>query len=84
MNNKILVTVEVPLLGTCYDMFIPINKKVGTVKNYCIEMINDLSENAIKEPNKLHLFDKDGCNIYDVNIYVKNSGIKNGTRLLLI
>ena len=34
MNNKILITINVPLLSKSYDIFIPINKKVGTIRKY--------------------------------------------------
>ena len=71
MNNKILITVHVPLLDKKYDIFIPINKKIGTIKKYCIETINELSGNVIEDINALNLYDK-------------NSEIKNGTEFILI
>ena len=42
MNNKILVTISIPLLDESYDIFIPVNKKVGTIKNTIIESIKNL------------------------------------------
>ena len=32
MNNKILIEIEIPSIEKRYDVFIPINKKVGTIK----------------------------------------------------
>ena len=43
--NKILVTVYVPLLDDKFDLFIPINKKVGTIKQVLINSINDFTSN---------------------------------------
>ncbi|MBQ3475009.1 MAG: hypothetical protein IJH20_02435 [Bacilli bacterium] len=79
MNNKILVVIYSPLVDKEFDVFIPINKKVGTIKNIISQSINFLdlgSEHIIinKEDNK----------IVDDNVYVVNSGIKNGARLILI
>ena len=84
MNNKILITIDVPLLGKSYDILIPINKKIGTIKKYCIDTINEMTDNMITNIDKLNLYDKDGCTIYSLNSYVKGSGIENGTRFILI
>ena len=84
MNNKILITVNVPLLSKSYDLFIPINKKVGTIRKYCIDVINELSDNSLVNIDKLNLYDKDGCIVYDLNVYVKGSVIVNGTEFILI
>lgn len=82
--NKLLVVVYVPLLGEHYDVFIPINKKIGTIKKVIIDTINELSDNSIENPNKMKLYNKEDCKVYDNNIYVKNSNIKNGTILMLL
>lgn len=82
--NKLLVVVYVPLLGEHYDVFIPINKKIGTIKKVIIDTINELSDNSIENPNKMKLYSKEDCKVYDNNIYVKNSNIKNGTILMLL
>lgn len=84
MTNKILVTINVPLLSKSYDIFIPINKKIGTIRKYCIDVINELSDNSLVDTDKLNLYDKDGCIVYDLNVYVKGSGIVNGTEFILI
>jgi len=78
MNNKILVTISIPLLDESYDIFIPVNKKVGTIKNTIIESIKNLQ-------NKNYLLmNKEDCKIIDENVYVKNSGIQNGSKLILL
>lgn len=78
MNNKILVTVYVPLLDENFDVFIPVNKKVGTVKNGIVSSIKNL---AAKE---YQLMMKNSCELIDDNIYVKNSDINNGCKLILL
>ena len=32
MNNKILIELQIPLIEKQFDLFIPINKKIGTIK----------------------------------------------------
>ena len=78
MNNKILVTIYIPLLDESYDIFIPVNKKVGTIKKTILESIKNLQ-------NKDYLLmNKDDCKVIDENVYVKNSGIQNGSKLILL
>ena len=78
MNNKILVTIYIPLLDESYDIFIPVNKKVGTVKKTILESVKNLQ-------NKDYLLmNKDDCKVIDENVYVKNSGIQNGSKLILL
>ncbi|MBP3907006.1 MAG: hypothetical protein J6D12_07835 [Peptostreptococcaceae bacterium] len=78
MNNKILITVFVPLLDENYDLFIPVNKKVGTIKKGIISSI----KNLVNKDYLLML--KSNCEVIDDNIYVKNSEIKNGSKLILL
>lgn len=84
MNNKVLVIVYVPLLDEHYDLFIPINKKIGTIKKYIISSINELSDNSLLNVDNMNLYSKEDCKLYDSNIYVSNSNIVNGTILMLL
>ena len=83
MNNKILVVVYVPLLEEEYTVFIPANKKIGTVKNNIIDSVIELSEGNFKKDNNL-LYDAGRSLVFDNNIYVKDSTITNGTKLILL
>ena len=84
MNNKLLVTVIVPLLEERYEIFIPINKPISKV----IQLI----EKALKEmtngyyPNKENsvIIDAESGSVYDVNITVKESRIMNGSKIILL
>ena len=82
--NKILVTVYVPLLDESFDIFIPINKKFGTVKKVIIDAINELSDNSIKNIESLKIYDKESGKMVENNQFVKLSGIKNGSQLIII
>lgn len=81
--NKILVLVYVPLFEQEYDIIIPINQKIGIIKKYLINSIFETNDMNI-DNCKLKLYDKNLSICYDNNIYVKNSGIKNGAKLILM
>lgn len=83
MKNKILVIVYVPLIEKEYDIYIPTIKKVGAVKKLIMEVIEENSEGIFKNDGNKHLYDKfTGEKIID-NQFVRNSNIKNGTKLIL-
>ncbi len=84
MNNKILVEVEVPLIEKKYDVFIPINKKIGTVKSLIEKSLVDLTDNAYISKEEYNFFSKDTGQIYDVNSTVRDTDLKNGSRIILI
>lgn len=81
--NKLLISIEVPSIEKNYDLFIPLNKKIGTIKKYIIKSIHELSGGILIE-KKYSFFDIDTGIKYQNNVYVKDSGIKNGARIIII
>ena len=81
--NKLLISIEVPSIEQNFDLFIPINKKIGTIKKYVIKSIHELSGGILKEKTYL-FFDIDTGMEYSNNVYVKDSGIKNGARIMMV
>lgn len=81
--NKLLISIEVPSIEQNFDLFIPINKKMGTIKKYVIKSIHELSGGILKEKTYL-FFDIDTGAKYPNNVYVKDSGIKNGARIIMV
>ena len=84
MKNKILIELEVPLIEKKYDLFIPINKKVGTIKSLIEDELVQLTENSYKKEESTNLFSKETGIIYDVNKTVRDTDLKNGSRVILI
>jgi hypothetical protein len=84
MNNKILIEVEIPLIEKKYDIFIPINKKVGTIKTLLEQALVELTDKAYKPTEETNLYSKETGNIYDVNRTVRDTDLKNGSRIILI
>lgn len=82
--NKILVTIYVPFLEEHYDVFIPVNKKINDILKLSIETIYQLSNNNYIVKENTSLINKETGNKYDLNLFVSESDIKNGTSLILI
>lgn len=82
-DNKINVDLIVPSIGERYNLFIPVNKTVGEVITILNDTINELT-GCFPKNNKLSLLDVKEIKLYDYNIELINTGIKNGSVLALI
>ncbi|MBQ8132119.1 MAG: hypothetical protein IJ193_06485 [Bacilli bacterium] len=84
MNNKILVELDIPIIERSFDLNIPVNKKVGTVKRLIEEELVELTDHAYIITESTNLYSKDTGDIYDVNKTVRDTDLKNGSRIILI
>ena len=83
-KNKILIQLEIPIIEKKYDLFIPINKKVGTIKKLIEEALIELSDNAYIPNPASNFYSKDNGAIYDVNKTVRDTDLRNGSRIILV
>lgn len=84
MNNKILIQLYIPLVEEEYDIFIPINKRVGTIKQILEKTISDQSDNGYIITEDSNLYSKETGKVYDVQLLIKDTDLKNGSRIVLI
>ena len=84
MNNKVLVELLVPEMEASYDVFLPINKRVGNVVNLLNKMVSELTNDCYVGSNKTALYNKDTKKKYNSNDLIYNTDIKNGTTLILL
>ena len=82
--NKILIEVSVPFIEKKYDVFVPVNKKVRRVIIQLCEAINELTNGSYIIKNNAILCDKVTGGMYNPDVLIKESGLKNGTKVLLI
>ena len=83
-KNKVLIELEIPLIEKKYDVFIPINKKVGTIKKLIENALIELTDNAYFPKEDSNFYSKETGTIYDVNQTVRDTDLKNGSRIILI
>lgn len=82
--NKYLITFVVPCIEMQFDAYIPINKKIGTLKKYVLSSLMQLSNGAYRQTSSITLIDKETGIIFDNNILIKESSIQNGTKIVII
>lgn len=83
-KNKILIELDIPLIEKTYDLYIPINKKIGTIKKLIEESLVELTDNAYVIKEETNFFSKETGKMYDVNLSVRETDLKNGSRIILI
>ena len=84
MNNKILIRLYIPLIEEEYDIFIPINKRVGTIKQLLEKCISEQNDNGYVLAEDTNLYSKETGEVYDVQLLVKDTDLKNGSRVVLL
>lgn len=83
-KNKILIELEIPLIEKSYDLYIPINKRIGTIKKLIEEALVELTDGAYEMKLDTNFYSKETGQIYDVNRNVRDTDLKNGSRIILI
>lgn len=87
MNNKVLVMVKVPELDENFDVYLPINRKIGSIIKILIKAITELLDVPLgKEGDitSIYLYDGISGDKYDVNQLLKNTNIRNSSQLILL
>ena len=83
--NKLFVTFIIPTLEIEFEAYIPNNKKVGTIKGKILSYIREISNGAfMAEEEDIHLFDKDSGLELINDAYVKDTSIKNASKIIVI
>lgn len=83
MTNKILITVLVPMIEEQYDIYIPVSKNIKVTTKLLVKTINELSEGHFPLKENTVLISSNG-EILGNALTVKECGIKNGDRIVLI
>lgn len=84
MNEKILIKLIVPEIEEKYDLFIPINRRIGSIINLLNIAISELSNNVFETRNNRFIYNKQSGNIYSINDIIRQTDIRNGTELIFI
>lgn len=84
MKNKILVEVVVPDIEESYNIFIPVNRKVGNVALLMSKAIQELTNSLYTENNTNALYDSESGQILSPDKLIRDTIIKNGSKIILM
>lgn len=74
----------VPEIDKTYQIYLPINKKIGNIINLLNEAIFELSNGELPQSKSNSLYNVDTLEMYLSDTLLINTNIRNGTRLVLI
>ncbi len=83
MDFRVYVIIEIPILDKKYELLVPIDRRIHDLITVLKKAIPELSTDFYERRDPV-MISKTSGEIYDMNVVIKNTNIKNGTRLLLI
>lgn len=84
MDNKVLVSLIVPEIEQTYDIYLPINRKMGNIIILLNKAINELSNNIFPISEYSRIYNADTMEEYSSDILIANTNIKNGSKLVIL
>lgn len=83
MNNKLLISVSLPIYDISFDLEVPNIIKVGSLKNIILDYIRSNYSNDMNF-GTFRLIKRESGTELDSNLLIKDSNINNGSILVLI
>lgn len=84
IENKVLVSVNVPILEKKYDIYFPVNRKISNVIVMIKSSLQGLSQGSFDINRDYVLYNEENGDPYDMNILVRESNIRNGSKVILL
>ena len=67
-----------------YEIWLPLDKKINSVIVLLLKAINDLEGGYYRPEDLPNIYDRVTGEMYNAEITIRKSGIKNGSELILI
>lgn len=84
IENKVLVSVNVPILEKKYDIYFPANRRIHNVIEMIKNSLFELSQGSFNVNANYMLYNKENGRAYNMNILVRDSDIRNGSQVILL
>ena len=84
MENKVLVSVNIPILEKKYDIYFPVNRKISNVIGMIKSSLYELSQGSFDMSQDYILYNAENGDSYDMNILVRESNIRNGSNVIML
>lgn len=84
MKNKVLIELVVPIIESSFDIYLPINRRIGNIITLLNKTITELSEGCYTGTNETSLYNRETNQKYEPNMLLYHTDIRNGTTLILL
>lgn len=84
MKNKVLIKLFVPEIDEEYDIFIPVNIRIGTLINLLNLSLTEVSGGLYKANAVRRLYNMEDGLAYTSNDLIRETSIRNGSTIIFI
>lgn len=84
MKNKVLVQLVVPILEESYDVFLPVNRKIGNIIGLVSKIVSEISGGYFVANETNSLYSGDTGDKYPMDVLLINTDIRNGSKIILM
>ena len=84
MKNKVLVEHVVPDIDEIYNVYLPINRRIGNIVILLKKAIYELTSGVYSENTDSYLYNVETGEKYAINSLLRDTNIRNGTRIVLL
>jgi len=84
MKNKILIELIVPEIDEKYDLYIPINKKVGNIVVLLNRALKEMTNGVYVASNTSCIYNSVTGEKYHMDVLVRETDIRNGSILVIL
>ena len=83
MEYKILIKLMVPEIEKSYELYVPVNKTIGEICILINKLINEDTAGIYPLQDKIALCNRFTSETYRMNVYLRDTNIRNGAQLIL-
>ena len=84
MNNKVLVSIEIPEIGSQFETFLPVNEQIWKISKLVSKVASDLVGANLDVRSNYVFINKNNGTVYSNNSTLIETDIRNGAELLLL
>lgn len=84
MKNKVLIKLLVPEIDEEFDIFLPINKRIGNIILLVIKSIMEIRVGSYNLSSSSSLYNRETGQRYSEQSLVRETDIRNGSNLILM
>ena len=84
MKNKVLVELFVPTIDEVYDLYLPVNRKIGNIIALLNKSLNELTNGEFVGDEHTMLYNRNTGELYNVDSFLRDTNIRNGSSIVIL
>ncbi len=84
MNNKVLVSVEIPEISSKFEVFLPVNEQIWKISKLICKIASDLVGGNLDIKSNYVIINKNDGTMYQSNMLLIETNIRNGSELIML